>query len=185
MDELKPFEIISETEIYNDANRFVVLEAHLKTPNEKEVDWTYIKSKDGVVVIPVDGENKVYLKREWRLSRKAFVWELPSGWVEPADPSLKEVEEAAGRELQEEIGRKAGKLIHLTTYYPFNYLSGKFHLYLARDLIESKLPRDEHEYLEVKKLPFEEAFKLLTQDQIPTAQILLAFSLAREKLKIT
>ncbi len=180
---LKPFQVLSETEVYDDANRLVVVNSHLLTPEGKEVDWSYIKIKDGVIVIPVDQDGNVYVKVEWRLARRGFVWEFPSGLVETIDPTTADIEATANRELQEEIGRKAKKLVHLVSYYPSNYTTGKFHIFLATGLEESNLPKDEHEYLEVKKLPFEEAYISLTQEQVPTAQTVLAFLMARERLK--
>ncbi|HWZ66029.1 MAG TPA: NUDIX hydrolase [Patescibacteria group bacterium] len=180
---MKPFTIISETIEYQDRDRLFVMKAKLITPVGKQVEWGYSKMKEAVVVLPIDNEGNVYLKKEWRLNRKDFVWELPSGWVEEKNPTKSDIREAANRELQEEIGVKAHDLVHLTSFYPTNHMSSQFHIFLAKGLMASSLEGDEHEHLEVDKLTFDQAFKLVTQ-QTPTAQVLIAFLLTKQNMML-
>lgn len=178
---LKPFKIIEEREA-GKAGRYPIIEADLETPEGKNVTWSVISGKDIAVVLALDSENNVYLKQEWRLNRKDFVWEVVSGVVEEENPTDEQVRATAEREIQEEVGMKAGKLEKLLTFYPFNHMRSKIHLFLATDLTESKLDRDEHEFLEVKKLPFQEAYDLV-HSQEPTAQNALVFALVKYRLK--
>lgn len=173
---MKPFEVISEAEEYRDRDRFAVIRATLRAPNGDEVGWTYTRQGDGVVVLASDGEGNIWVKREWRLNKKDFLWELPSGYVDMEKPTDEVVLEAANRELQEEVGMKGGSLRILRSYYSSNHSTNRWHVVLAIDLIPSKLPGDEHEYLEVKKLPIPEARKLILEDQVPTAQVLIAMN---------
>ncbi len=179
---LKPFIIISETIEYQDGSRLAIVRANLKTPTNEAVAWTYSKTKEGVIIIPIDEHGAVYIKKEWRLNRRDFVWELPSGWVEHEAPTSDDIAEAANRELQEEIGLRSNELTLLTSFYPTNHTSGRFHVFLARHLQRSVLPADDHEHLEIEKLSFPEAYKRVAKDQIPTAQVLVAFLLAEKYL---
>lgn len=174
-----PFKIIEEREA-GKAGRYPIIEADLETPEGKKVTWSVISGKDIAVVLAMDNERNVYLKKEWRLNRKDFVWEVVSGVVEEENPTEEQVIDTAQRELQEEVGVKAGSMKKLLSFYPFNHMRSRIHLFLATDLSDSKLIGDEHEFLEAKKLPFDEAYDLVVNKQEPTAQNALIFLLARK-----
>lgn len=178
---LRPFKVLEERKV-GKADRYPIIEVDLETPEGKSVTWSVISGKDIAVVLALDAEQKVYLKQEWRLNRKGFVWEVVSGIVEENNPTDEQVSATADRELQEEVGMKAKSLKKLLTFYPFNHMRSKIHLFLATDLTEHKLSRDEHEFLEVQKLPFKEAFDLVVNQQEPTSQNALIFLLAQKEL---
>jgi ADP-ribose pyrophosphatase len=179
---MKPFTIISETIDYQDGDRLFVIKTKLLTPAGKQVEWKYTRLKEGVIVLPMDDDGNVYLKKEWRFNRKGFLWELPSGWAEKEKPTKADLRDAANRELQEEVGLKSHNLTHLISFYPTNHICSQFHIFLAKNLKPSPLARDEHELLEVEKLPFKEAYRRVIEEQIPTAQVLIAFLMAKEMM---
>jgi len=181
---LKPF-IVKKEEVLPTANpHLTIVNSTLIAPNGDEVVWGHIKTHDAVVIFAFDNEQNVYLKREWRLGRKDFVWELPAGFIEQENPTEDQIKAAANRELQEEIGVKASSLEKLITVYPSNYMTMLSHIYFATGLEESSLPGDEHEYLEVKKLPIQEAYELVISTQIPNSQTVIGFTEAMKRLKI-
>ncbi|MCI0566358.1 NUDIX hydrolase, partial [bacterium] len=147
---MKPFKIIEEREAYNADGRIIVVETDLITPEDKKVSWRFAKVPDIVIILPLDTDGKVYLKKEWRANRKDFVWGLPSGVIDTGETP----EETAQRELQEEVGTKAEKLSKLMTVFPTNHIRAQFHLFLAEGLSTSVLEGDEHEHLGVSILPF-------------------------------
>jgi 8-oxo-dGTP pyrophosphatase MutT (NUDIX family) len=179
---MKKFKIVKETEEYADGKRFSIVRAKLKTPGDKEVNWSYVKGRDGVIVIALDNENSIYIKKEWRLARKGFLWELPSGYIEKEKPSIKDIKDAANRELQEEIGLKANSLKILSSFFIMNHSTSKFHIILATELKESSLDKDEHEIIQTEKISVDEAYNKLVNKQIPNAQIIIALSLLKEHL---
>lgn len=180
---MKPFQVLSEKLTFEVPGRFAVVEANLETPEHKRVQWSYITGRDIAVVLPLDNDGNVFVKREWRLNRKDFVWEVVSGMVETENPTDEQVSQTALRELQEEVGMKAETLKKLITVYPFNHMCSKIHLFLATDLESSKLPTDEHEFVEVACLPFDEAYDLVVKDKEPTAQNALIFALVRDDIQ--
>ncbi|NTW30455.1 MAG: NUDIX hydrolase [Candidatus Moranbacteria bacterium] len=179
---MKPFTVISETEDYRFRDRLSVLRARLGTPDGKETEWAYVKQNDVVAVIAFDDDKCIRIKREWRLNRKDFVWELPSGFVEVSDPTEQDILDTANRELQEEVGVKADHLTLLRTFYPSNHISSRYHVVLATGLTESKLPYDEFEFVEAQKVPFGEASEKLLEGQIPTGLVIVALECAKEYL---
>lgn len=174
---MQPFKVLQERKIFS--GRYDVFEIDLETPGGKQVTWSFVAGKDIVVVLALDAENNVYLKQEWRQNRKDFVWEVASGLVPEENPTEEQLQEHAQRELQEEIGMKAGSLQKVLTMYPFNHMRAKIHLYLATDLTESKLQGDENEFLEVRKMPFQEAYDLVINKQEPTAQNAVLFLIVK------
>ena len=166
---LKPFVIKNERETATNNPHLAVVDATLITPTSKEVTWSYIKTNVAVGILAMDSDQNVYLKREWRLNQKSFVWELPAGFVEEENPTEEQIRSAANRELQEEVGIKAKTLEKLVTFYPSNHMSMIAHIYLGTNLKESTLEPDEHEYLEVKNFRSVKLINLLqlTRSQPP------------------
>lgn len=174
------FEIISEKIDLVTPNKIKVISSRLKTPTGQEVTWGTFDSREAVVVLPLTEDSQVFLVKQWRLNRQDFCLEIPSGWVEEEKPSSTQIEAAANRELQEEIGQKSGKLTHLITMYPINHFRGKWHIFLAENLSTSQLPRDEHEYIDIEKFPFKTAYDRVINQQVPTAQNIVAFLLVQQ-----
>lgn len=177
---MKPFTVISETEEYRFKDRLSVMRTRLGTPDGKETDWAYVKQNDVVAIVAFDDERNIHIKREWRLNRKDFIWELPSGFVEVSNPTEQDVLNTANRELQEEVGVKAERLTLLRTFYPSNHISSRYHVVLATGLSGSKLPFDEFEFVEAQKVSFAEASEKLHEGQVPTGLVIIALECAKE-----
>lgn len=105
---------------------------------------------DEVLVVPLTEAGEVLLAVEPSPAFGAPVRLLPGGQVEP-DLTLAEV---ANKELQEEIGYRAGRLDPLGELWPWaKYLAVRSHLFLARDLAPSKLAGDEGYEIGVEVMP--------------------------------
>ncbi len=85
---------------------------------------------ESVVILPLLGD-KIILLRQYRVAVGDWLYELPAGVVEEGeDPG-----ETARRELVEETGYEAGKLVKLFSMYLSPGYSNEFmHAYLATDL---------------------------------------------------
>ena len=85
------------------------------------------------------------------------------------------------RELKEEIGAEAGRFDYLGCLYPtVAYDTEVIHMYLARDLSFGDRDLDEDEFIDVIKLPFEEAVKMVYEGKLPDAKTQLAILKAKE-----
>lgn len=103
-----------------------------------------------VAVLPFDGE-RVWLVRQPREPvGEPDLLELPAGKI---DKEGEELEELALRELQEEVGKGARAIEHLTTFYNSpGLLTEEHHLFLATDLYDSTLDSGEEERIEIETL---------------------------------
>jgi len=126
-----------------------------------------------VVMVPVDKEGNILLVRQWRRAANRILMELPAGTLEEGE----EPAYTAGRELQEEIGYKAGKLTPLGGFFSApGFCTEYLHLFLAEDLEESRLPADIGEEIEVVTVTLEEAIALIERGEIQDAKSVAGIS---------
>jgi ADP-ribose pyrophosphatase len=93
------------------------------------------------------------------------------------------VEACVQRELAEEVGFQAGRLIRLFEGYLVpGYCNEYMYFYLALDLQPASLPADEDEYIRVMTASFEEARQMIREKAIIDAKTALGIQMAREYL---
>lgn len=89
-----------------------------------------INKNNGCVVVPLTSENKIVLIEIFRDTVNKNVLELPRGFAEESEST----EEAARRELKEEIGGQCSKIIKIGSFYPDTGLcKAEIDVFLALD----------------------------------------------------
>lgn len=141
---------------------FDVTVRHNRAEDGMEGDYFVMNARDWVFVIP-ERNGKFLMVKQWRHGNKKLSIEFPGGVIDEGESP----EEAAKRELEEETGFRANKLIKLGSVNPNPALfSNNFHVYLAEDLTETgvqHLDHDEHiNYFEMNK---EEVFECVGNEQ--------------------
>lgn len=127
-----------------------------------EGKYIVMDAPDWAIVIPVIGEDFLMV-RQWRHGAKALSTEFPGGVIEKGeDPAV-----AAGRELLEETGYKAGKITKLCSANPNPALfSNRFHIFLAEDLkLEREQELDDDEYVNFIRIPQKEVISQMGCNQ--------------------
>jgi 8-oxo-dGTP pyrophosphatase MutT (NUDIX family) len=148
--------------------------------NGNIVDWEKLEMGDCVGVVAVDEKNNFFLGKEWRPQHNKYIYQIAAGDAE-RKTSEKELSEEARRELREEFGVDARKMEKLATVVTGGRIKEKWHFYLAKDLFDNPLKRDENESIEVFKLPINEAYSFLLSHDCHFSA-LLGVLLAKEKL---
>lgn len=177
---MKP-RIISEKVLYK-SGLSEVIEAKVKLPNGKIVEWDYFGNQDVVVVLPVDGEGNVYLVSEWRPAWRKDIMQIPAGHCpyKTAAGRLKQ----AHNELREETGMDCKKLTKLISYAPSARMNYAVYLYLAQDLFPSYKDPDDDELIKVLKMPFKKAYKMFVIDnKLTTSSTVISLLLAGQYLR--
>ena len=83
-------------------------------PNGKTTLYGVIECNQAVGVLPFIDEDKILMVRQYRyVFSENQRWEMPTGGLHPGET----LEDAARRELREEVGYDATKLLHLSTYF--------------------------------------------------------------------
>jgi ADP-ribose pyrophosphatase len=109
-------------------------------PSNKKITYTYARRVDEGPIIIATEQNFIWLVSQYRHPIKKCVWQFPAEGKKPGESW----EQAAQRGLQEEIGKRANKLVDLGQYYPDpGSLQQKTHYFLATELINSKKQGDE------------------------------------------
>ncbi|MBQ9066224.1 MAG: NUDIX hydrolase [Clostridia bacterium] len=141
-------------------------------PDGKIVSREVVEHCGGVCVLPVTDDGDVLLVRQWRYPYEEICTELPAGRLDREETPL----EGGLRELREETGMEASEVFDLGTDYPSpGYTDEVIHLYAARGLKDIGQKLDEGEYLDVVRLPYDEALELCYRGELPDSktQILL------------
>jgi len=132
-------------------------------PNGGESTREYIVHPGAVVVLPVFENGDVLLERQHRYPLRRDFIEFPAGKIDAGEDEL----QCGQRELREETGYEAQQWSHVTTLYPcIGYANERLEFFHAQQLNFVGHARDADEFLEVLRVPFDEAMAWLHSGKI-------------------
>ena len=172
------FELLkSETLLQGRA--FKIRRDTLKTPDGRETKFDIVEHGGSVVIVPVDADGNILFVRQYRHAAGMDMLELPAGTRDGDEP----FEECAAREIREETGMEAGKLIHVGSFYLApSYSTEYMGVFLATDLKHNPLEADDDEFLTVEKMSLQDTMALVKSGQMLDAKTLAALMLAKSTL---
>ncbi len=140
-------------------------------PNGKTGIREYIRHPGAVIMFPLFENGDTILIRQFRYPVGKIFWELPAGKLDgPENP-----EQAARRELVEEIGFFPKRLTSLTEFFPcIGYSNERMILYLAEDMRREKENPDDDEFLEKIRMPIRQAYQMAEEGEIDDMKTLAA-----------
>ena len=163
-------ELIKQTSIF-DGHIIKVRVDTLALPNGLQVEREVVEKSNAVVIVPIDKDDNVLLVRQWRHPADQALLEAPAGTLE-GDESA---DDCAQRELREEIGHASMNLRTLGGFWMSpGYCDEFMYVYLARDLVESKLPADDDEDIQVERIPLSRIPQLIRLGEIIDAKTIAA-----------
>lgn len=172
---------ILETEILLQSKLFKCERIHLRFNNDNERYFERIRPKTlgAVIIVPLLDNDTFCLVREYAIGSERYELGLPKGLIDAGETP----EEAANRELQEEIGYAAKQLTRMKrlSLAP-GFMSHATELVLARDLYPNTLEGDEPEPLEMLTWRFSELDYLLSRDDFTEARSIAALYMTKEFL---
>lgn len=143
-----------------------------------EREW--VKHPGAAAVLAITEEKEILFVRQYRYAVGKVLLEIPAGKRDSGETP----ESCALRELEEETGYR-GTLLKLGSIYTTpGFCDETIHLYLAENLVSGTPHLDDHEYLDVVKIPVEEVFSLIEEGKIEDAKTLSALLLATPYLKV-
>ena len=120
-------------------------------------------------VLPVEGDF-VYLVQQYRYPVGKVTLEIPAGKREKTQTYLA----CARAELKQETGLTARKMKEVLVFNPSNAFSNEeLHLFVAAGLTRGKDAPDEDEFINLKKIKFETAYKMVEKGQIRDAKTII------------
>jgi ADP-ribose pyrophosphatase len=149
----------------------------------REGDQTYkrevVHHPGSAVIVPVFDDGTVALVRQYRHPAVRYLLEAPAGTLNRGERP----EEGAARELEEELGFSAGKLVKLSEFFVSpGFCEEKMWVYLATELTETKQQLDEDEILDVVRLPLAQALEMITDGEIEDAKTIIGLMLAAPRV---
>lgn len=158
-----PWRIISSEVKYD--NSWINLTHHqVINPNGGQGIYGHVHFKNYAIgIVALDNQNNIYLVGQYRFPINLYSWEIPEGGgvlgVEPL--------ESAKRELLEETGLVANEWKELFRMHLSNSVSDELSIiYLAKDLQQFDAQPEETEQLQIKKIPFSEAYQMVIDGKI-------------------
>jgi len=164
---------ITNCKVVAQSRLFRIEQLDITFNNGVEVIYERLKgsSRGGVLVVALQNDNSVLMVREYGVGVEGYELMFPKGRIENDEP----VEDAANRELQEEVGFAARKLtlVKSITLAP-GYMGHLTHIVLAEDLYPAILEGDEPEPLEVVSWDLDKIDELAMQTDVTEARTIAA-----------
>jgi len=160
---------------------FQIEELELRFSNGEQRTFERLASRGpgAVLVVPMLDDQTVLLIREYAAGLERYELGFPKGLIDPGETA----EQAANRELMEEVGYGARQLVPLTTVsLAPGYLGHQTQILLARDLYPERREGDEPEPLEVVRWPLNRLTELLQRDDFSEVRSIAALFLVSQHL---
>jgi ADP-ribose diphosphatase len=130
-----------------------------------------VRHRGSVAVLPVHDDGRLVLVRQYRYPVDAAVWELPAGRLDPGES----VEEAARRELEEEVGLRPRGLEALTVFYTTpGFCDETMHLFRATGLQSVTARPEADERIEAGTFTLAQARDMIRRGEIREGKTLVA-----------
>jgi ADP-ribose pyrophosphatase len=156
------FETLSQKTIY-EGHAFTVRRDEVRLPNQRTMHVDVIEHPGAVTILPVDEEGRILFVRQYRHAAGRELLELPAGTLDQDEPP----EACAAREIREETGFAAGKLVKLGEFFLApGYSTEYMVVYLATGLKHDPLPKDKDEFISLEAIPVEQAYKLAVNGEL-------------------
>ncbi len=158
---------------------FSVRRDEIELPDGRRGVRDIVETGGAVAVLPVDEDGNTILVRQYRYAQGRELLEAAAGKLEKGEPPIA----CAGRELKEETGLTAGRLVSLGVLRPSPaILTEVVHLYLALDLREGESRPDEGEFLSAEKYSLRRVHEMILRGEIDDAKTIALYYKAADYL---
>lgn len=177
MDSKEAPEVLASEEIYHgsifDVSTYTIREG------EQTYKREVVHHPGGAGVVAVFDDGTIALVKQYRHPTVRYLLEIPAGKLSPPERP----EDCAARELEEEIGVRAGRMEKLAEFFTTpGFCEEKLWVYLATELEETAQNLEGDEQLEVLRVSFERAFEMIADGEIEDAKTIIGIMMAPARL---
>jgi 8-oxo-dGTP pyrophosphatase MutT (NUDIX family) len=143
-----------------------VREDQVLRPDGQPSTYATVVVKPGVAILPIDSDRTVYLVQQFRYALGKESLEVVSGGIEENEAPF----EAAQREIQEELGIKAGQWSELGVFdLDTSIIHCPVQLFMAHQLTFKQPDREGTETIETVQIPLDAAVQMVMDSKITHA----------------
>lgn len=147
----------------------------VRLPNGRTVELEVVRHPGAAAVVPMKDTGTVILIRQYRYVVGGYIYEIPAGKLQPRE----DPRDCAARELEEEIGYRAGTLELLTSIFTApGFADEVIHIYKATGLTPGRQQLDHDEVLEVVEMPLAEALARIRDGTIRDGKTIVGLQTA-------
>lgn len=158
--------VLSSKLIY-EGKVFGVRHDHIIEPGGVDTTRDIVTHSGSVVILPVLPNGRILLVRQFRYVADGFLLELVAGRIEPGEQPL----QAARRELAEETGYRAERLVKMLDVFPTpGFVKERMHVYAATGLTPGTTNFDEDERIETKSFSLAQLLRMIRQGKLHDAK---------------
>lgn len=163
-----PF-LVSEREIRHDRFAMQLIADKVIRPDGTPGEFFWINfPRQAVLIFPFDNERNIYLTEEFTYAANRYSIEVAGGSIDPGENA----EDAAKREVKEELGIEVDSIHHLATLGEItSRVNNVTHLFLARVQSVGEAKPESGEVIRLKRVPFDEACQMILDGLISTASV--------------
>ena len=177
------FRKLAEREVYR-GSLISVAVARFAAPDDSEFERDVVHHPGAVSVVPVvDEGTTAVLVRQYRAAVDRDLLEIPAG---KRDVAGEPPEVTARRELEEEVGMRAGRLERLAEFYNSpGFCDEHSFVFMALDLepCANALQGIEEQHMTVEHIALDDVPSLIASGAIIDAKSIIGLTLAREALR--
>lgn len=139
-------------------------------PNGVTVDLEIVRHPGASAIVPLKEDGTVVLIRQFRHAAGGFIYEIPAGKLSPGEEPMA----CAARELEEEIGYRAGSFELLSSIFTApGFTDEVIRIYKATGLMKGRQQLDRDEVLQVVEMPLYEAMAMIKTGTIRDAKTIV------------
>ena len=130
-----------------------------------------------VAIVPFVSDDEIFLIRQYRYAHDEIIYEIPAGTLEKGE----DYKTCAHREVEEELGYKAGNIEKLFLIYPSpGVMTEKIAIFKASDLKKTRQNLESDEVLTIERMKFNHALALIKEGKIKDAKTICALLYLKE-----
>jgi ADP-ribose pyrophosphatase len=139
----------------------------VREPNGVTATRDVVTHSGSVVVLPVLGDGRMVMIRQYRHAVGRYLWELVAGRIDPGEPPLR----AAHRELLEETGYRARRMVKLFKAFPTPGFVQEFMIvYAATGLTRGAARPEEDEVITARPFTLRQLERMMRQGRLQDAK---------------
>ena len=166
------------TRVVHRGRSILVQVERAELPNGKTVELDVVRHPGAAAVVPFESDDVVLLIRQYRHAAGGTIWEVPAGKLDGEAPDV-----CAARELEEEVGRRAGRLVPLASILTTpGFTDEVIHLFAAFDLSPVAQRLEHDEVIEVVPVPLARALQMIWSGELRDAKSSLALLHAARRI---